>query len=199
MKKIRFVLLLLSLSFATLVHAQQQNEGIVCQFDGSAAPTADIQVANAAPIALNRVSDILNTVGLKKNFSVLAASVDNAGAIIKGSSRYILYNPYFMAKVDNASQTDWSSYSILAHEIGHHLNGHTIQAGGSSYNAELEADEFSGFVLRKLGATLGEAQSAIAMLATNEGSDTHPGRAPRLNAIAAGWNKADQQMRGLAI
>ena len=34
---------------------------------------------------------------------------------------------------------------------------HTLERGGSRPEIELEADEFSGFVLRKMGATLPQA------------------------------------------
>ena len=37
--------------------------------------------------------------------------------------------------------------TLLAHEVGHHLNGHTIHRGGSTPELELEADEFAGFIL----------------------------------------------------
>jgi len=39
---------------------------------------------------------------------------------------------------------------------------------------ELEADEFAGFVLHKLGATLKESQEVMLYISTNEASKTHP-------------------------
>ena len=85
--------------------------------------------------------------------------------------------------------------SILSHEVGHHINGHTL---GTSVSAaenqlqELEADEFSGFVMQKLGATLEQATETIADIA-NEGDDTyssHPKRERRIIAITKGYNNA---------
>ena len=80
--------------------------------------------------------------------------------------------------------------ALLAHEIGHHLNGHTIRKGGSSPELELEADEFAGFTLHKLGATLKESQKVMHFIAKTKESATHPGRNSRLLAIEKGWTKA---------
>ncbi len=101
----------------------------------------------------------------------------------------MLYNPSFISSIDKTTGTDWASISILAHEIGHHLNGHTLE-GGSRPDNELEADEFSGFVLRKLGASLSESQLAMKIVADARASSTHPGKYDRLTAIAEGWNNA---------
>ena len=61
--------------------------------------------------------------------------------------RYIIYNSNFMKIANEISNNSWSSISILAHEIGHHLQGHTLNNNGSRPAIELEADKFSGFVL----------------------------------------------------
>ena len=78
----------------------------------------------------------------------------------------------------------------MAHEIGHHLEAHTIRPGGSNPPDELEADEFSGWVLRRLGAALQDAQ-AVFKTSSSTGSSTHPPRDARLAAVAAGWDRAN--------
>ena len=80
--------------------------------------------------------------------------------------------------------------ALLAHEVGHHLNGHTIRKGGSTPGLELEADEFAGFILQKLGATLQQSQHVMHYIAKAKESRTHPGKNSRLQAIEKGWNKA---------
>ena len=158
----------------------------------AAAPVAAV----AAPQAGSRdvIGEIMTVVGLKPRFEVLAsAEVDNAAAVILYGKRYILYNPRFLEAVNNAAQTNWAGVSILAHEIGHHLNGHTLSSRGSNLPDELEADEFSGFVLRKMGASLADAQAAMDLLAEEEASQTHPGRSARLASIGAGWKLANAQ------
>lgn len=144
----------------------------------------------------NIAQQIIDIVGLKPNFEVREANIPNAAAVTYGGKRYVLYNPNFIRQLEKSTGTQWAGISVLAHEIGHHLNGHTIAATGSQPNLELEADEFSGFVLRKMGASLTEAQAAMKTLASVNASKTHPGKYDRLTAIADGWNKADAQLAG---
>ncbi|SDX63324.1 M48 family metalloprotease [Hymenobacter psychrophilus] len=139
--------------------------------------------------------EITDVVGLKPRFQLRATTeVQNAAAVLYGGQRYLLYNPQFVAAVNRAGRTDWAGISILAHEMGHHLNGHTLRAGGSNPTDELEADEFSGFVLRKMGASLAQAQAGMAVVSDEQASRTHPGRQTRLTAIGQGWQRASQQI-----
>lgn len=144
----------------------------------------------------NIAQQIIDIVGLKPNFDVREANVPNAAAVVYSGKRYVLYNPTFIRNLERTTGTKWAGISVLAHEIGHHLNGHTITSSGSQPTLELESDEFSGFVLRKMGASLAEAQAAMKTLATVNASKTHPGQYDRLTAIADGWDKADAQMEG---
>ena len=151
--------------------------------------------AQTAPAPTGVIREITDAVGLKARFELRATrEVDNAAAVVYNGQRYLLYNPDFLSAVNRAGHTDWAGISILAHEMGHHLNGHTLRAGGSQPADELEADEFSGFVLRKLGASLAQAQAAMATVPDAEGSPTHPGRTPRLAAIGQGWQRANAQL-----
>ena len=163
-----------------------------CVFDGSDISdriygfTSDRE----AHEALDR---IMRFAGLESSFVLKAANVPNAVAAIEGTQRLILYNQQFMMRVRDTTQTDWSAISILAHEVGHHLQGHTLQRGGSRPKIELEADKYSGFILQKMDASLNEAQAAIQLITTEEGSETHPGRKARLVAITNGWVQARDQ------
>ena len=151
----------------------------------------DVPASQAAGI----IREITDAVGLQPRFELRATDrVANAAAVVYDGRRYLLYNPRFLADINQAGHTDWAGISILAHEMGHHLNGHTLRGGGSQPQDELEADEFSGFVLRRLGASLAQAQAALAAVAPEEGSASHPGRAPRLAAISQGWGRANAQI-----
>ena len=144
--------------------------------------------------AIQIVQTIMRKVGLPMNLDVRAApDVPNAEALVETIDgkqvRLILYNPTW---IDNLTQTlvsDWPSTSIMAHEIGHHLAGH-LDPAYANHPAELEADRFSGHILNRLGATLEQAQLAIAMVSTEAASQSHPGRAERVREIAQGWNDA---------
>jgi len=139
---------------------------------------------------------IIDVVGLSPNFEIREANVPNAAAVTYNGKRYVLYNPNFINQLERSTGTRWAGISVLAHEIGHHLNGHTITASGSQPALELQADEFSGFVLRKMGASLADAQAAMKTIASSTASATHPARYDRLTSIADGWNKADAQITG---
>ena len=147
--------------------------------------------------AEKEVDNILNNIGLYRNFIIKECpGISNAIAATVQSSlgtfeRYIIYDPEFFKKVKNATGTNWSAVSILAHEIGHHLNGHNLVAGINSHEAELQADEFSGFVLAKMGASLSETVMAINTFSSNEYSSTHPKKDDRIKAITKGWNRSN--------
>jgi hypothetical protein len=137
------------------------------------------------------VSDIMSTTGLQADFEVKKAKkVLNIEASISHRKRYILYNPEFIAWINRSTHDNWGTVALLAHEIAHHLNGHTLGKSGSRPEIELEADEFAGFVLYKLGATLEQSQKVMYYIATTTASDTHPDRPSRMEAIRKGWDKA---------
>ena len=144
------------------------------------------------------IAGIMDVVGLEANFKIKTANVPNVEAAIRHRQRYILYNPEFIRDVNYATQDKWPAIFILAHEIGHHLNGHTTLGVNSRPEIEMEADKFAGFILCKMGATLEQAQLAMHFIASTEASKTHPARMDRLAAIAKGWNKAQAQNIGIA-
>ena len=141
------------------------------------------------------INEIMEYTGLPMNFKLEAFDVENAAAAIECKSaddcnRYIFFNQKFMDAVITKCGTEWGYKSIMAHEIGHHLAGHTLDNKGSRPDTELDADKFSGYVLYKMGATLDEAQAAMDILGSETGSDTHPGKRARLTAISNGWYAA---------
>ncbi len=139
------------------------------------------------------VKRIMKYTGLPPNFTTVAANVPNAAAAIQGEIRYLLYNQEFMLRMKDLTHNDWPALSIMAHEIGHHLSGHTLTADGSRPPTELEADKFSGFVLYKMGASRQEARVVMKNVASDRGSATHPPKSARLAAITNGWIEARDQ------
>ncbi len=144
------------------------------------------------------VQNIMSVLGLRANFELRAANVPNAAAVILKGRRFILYNPKFMNDINAATGSRWAAISIFAHEIGHHLNGHTLDKVGSRPKTELEADEFSGFVLARMGASLQDAQAVMGIIASIKGSHSHPAKKDRLAYIAAGWNNATGSREAVA-
>lgn len=136
------------------------------------------------------LKEIVDVTGLQMDFELKEADVMNIQASISHHNREILYNPSYITWINKLTRDKWCTMALIAHEVGHHLNGHTIRKGGSSPAVELEADEFAGFILFKLGATLEDAQKVMNYIAGVNASDTHPGRADRKEAIKKGWEKA---------
>lgn len=140
------------------------------------------------------VHRIVSTTGLRPNFRLVEKpGINNAAAGIGDDRlRYIVYDPELMDRFEDDNGKHWGATSIFAHEIGHHLQGHTITGTGSAPPIELEADEFSGWAMQRLGATLEQAKRVMSEIASedcvNEGS--HPCKARRLAAIERGYNDA---------
>ena len=154
-----------------------------------------------ADIAVNKILDVT---GMSKRFVLQDCNdISNCVATSYKGIRYILYDRDFM-DVIATNTNSWSSTSILAHEIGHHVNGHTLELGeegtlSESRQMELEADEYSGFVMYKLGASLSQAQEAIRLISTNKDDSysTHPSKDKRLRAIEKGYSSAESELEEL--
>ena len=173
------------------------------------------EIANDyTPAAKASVELILKEVDIRPNFILRACSeTDNAFAATRENQRFIMYNIEFMSKIYNNSDA-WGYIFVLAHEIGHHLKNHTVdpvledfgvgcQKCEFARNLELEADEFAGFVLAKLGATLEQAQEGIYVLHKtylpgtdlnyDDSKDSHPNTLRRLNAVKIGYLKGEEE------
>ncbi len=158
---------------------------------------------SAAEDALER---ILGTIGASKRFVLQSCSnTNNAVATSYRGIRYILYDPDFMNTLNYGN--NWGNLFILAHEVGHHINGHSLDlvlyaadavesvSLAQSRQQELEADEFAGFVLARLGGSLSEANKLIQSISLNKDDtySTHPSRNKRLKAVKIGFQKAKNQ------
>lgn len=145
------------------------------------------------------VGEIVDAVSIAKNFVVKSSDCKNALAAVENGKRFILYNTSFLEKFKEDAQTKWAAYCVLAHEIGHHLNGHDFKSDNPRLRKkmELEADIFAGGVLQKLGASLDEAKAGIEMLQDKGESNTHPPARAREEAIANGWKKSEENARKL--
>jgi hypothetical protein len=145
---------------------------------------------------------ILNVIGASKRFVLQPCdNINNAVALSYKGIRYIMYDPEFMQMLSYSN--NWSNMFVLAHEVGHHINGHSVDAALSMADIvskvplskkriqELEADEFAGFVLGRLGATLSDATSAVSKMSDGDDSySTHPNRSKRIAAITKGFNES---------
>jgi hypothetical protein len=155
-------------------------------------------ILRSIPQPKDILEEIVSVMGLQTNFELKEADVLNIQASISHRKRMILYNPAYIKWINTLTKDRWCVTALIAHEVGHHLNGHTIRKGGSSPDVELEADEFAGFVLFRLGATLEDAQKVMNYIAGMDASETHPGRMDRKHAIQTGWVKAGGELSAMA-
>lgn len=141
--------------------------------------------------AKEAVHRIVQHSGLSADFVVLEdRSVPTAIAYIKGHERIIAYNPAFIASIVDSAHTNWAAVSILAHEIAHHLLGHTLDPAAMHPGDELACDRYSGFILYGMGATLEESLAAMDVAGDPHGTERHPPKAARVEAIRQGWEDA---------
>ena len=147
--------LILLLLFIPLVSFGQIKEGVEICFEYKRAVSAftSDKEANEA------LDKILSVIGASKNFTLTPCdNIFNALAVTYKGERHILYDGEFMKKISELTN-DWSSTFILAHEVGHHINGHTRdfllatvlddQSLADRRKEELEADEFASFIVSK--------------------------------------------------
>lgn len=143
---------------------------------------------------------ITKQVGLERNFILIKADyISNCFATNIDGIRVIVYDNVFIQNLSKTNNSKWVYLSILAHEIGHHLQGHTILKPRSykeMRDFELEADKFSGFIMQRLGATLEQSVAAISNLAeipiSQINTSTHPIKANRIEIIKKGYYEAAQ-------
>ena len=119
---------------------------------------------------------------------------------------YILYDNNFLAEIkksalgftekkikSNANKYNWQYLTILAHELGHFQNNHfspIVRKTFSNNDLELQADEYAGYVINKLGGTLEQGKfifnsDFVPLNKTLE----HPARKDRIEAFVKGYNK----------
>ena len=171
-------------------HRARRAEG-ACGFFGLWRLPNTIETRDPSPRALLAVESIMQAVGLVPNFKVVEADFEKdhwAYAMTRWGTRYIVYDrKRFHWDKKNPR---WEDVTILAHEIGHHLNGHTLDHWRSYWKTELEADRFAGFAVSRLGGSLENALTPYRRMSA-EGTETHPPRAQRLEAVEAGWRHSE--------
>ena len=156
--------------------------------------------------AEDAVNKILSVIGASQKPVLQACSnINNAVAAVYKGQRYILYDRVFMNSLTAGSNQYWSNMFILAHEMGHHINGHSLdivlyasdiidpKSLEEKRKQELEADEFAGFVLAKLGASLSQTSKVLLNIPriSNENSSTHPSKNKRIASVRVGFKKGE--------
>ena len=192
-----------SLLFSAICFSLAAQEPITihhgCNFEGDENESEyyAFEPSSEADKIVKRILDAAGSLSYK-SFILKESNVKNALATTEGKDRYILYSTAFLEKFKGDAKTRWAAYTVLAHEIGHHLNNHDFSEKDPKKrkSMELEADKFAGAVCRTLGATLQEALAGMESMDLDGESNTHPAKSARTAAIANGWKKQDEILGG---
>lgn len=174
-------------------YAQQHHATFICHYYGNSNQVDEICQNMQRYISAGRAEKEVKKIASLMNLSrcpfqmVECDNTDNCFATLVEGVPTIIYDRDFLNRVEEVTNKDWAAISILAHEVGHLVYYHPTSPRTDQHQKELEADEFSGACLYKLGASLEEAQLAINHFQDETGNSTHPPRLERLQAIEKGW------------
>ena len=175
-----------------------------CGYNHASEPTLCDFVANKTYISnqmvLNKINTMVNSIALPQNFILVECdNINNAIALVKNGTRYIIIDDQWIRSIEG---NNWFITGILAHEIGHHLCGHTISNGYLSLEdkrkKELEADKFAGFIMKSMGATQDQSLIAINSIVPvdfDDSGSTHPTKSKRIDAIKKGYNNSSSELK----
>lgn len=152
----------------------------------------DIILFEAEPEVSKMVEAILRAGNISNlPFEVAYASVPNVAAVMDREKNYLLYNKsYFSAN----RQDQALLYFMLAHAIGHFQNRHDLNGEHLRSSEETGADEFAGFVMRKIGITTRD--ELYRVIRTTPFSYKKVDKEARIAAFNSGWNRADAHLKG---
>jgi len=143
------------------------------------------------------IAEILNVVKLKWNGRILECP-DFGGKLVtfvENGTPWIVYDSELFSEASEFNS--WAIKGMFAHELSHHLMYHTSY-DPTNYRLmrreELDADEWAGYILRKLGANKKESLLFLDLAehpsCEIEEFSTHPCRKQRDEAVLKGWTEA---------
>lgn len=133
------------------------------------------------------VARIMETLSFKADFDVfIAEREDNAFAAVANGRKILVVDVGFLSKINKVARTEWGAIQVIAHEIGHHISGFSADR----HRNELNADYWSGQVLKRLGSARDASMKAILAFGTDQDTVTHPNKRTRAATIARGWDDA---------
>lgn len=158
------------------------------------------------------ISELCKVANIKNDFYLLPCTkISNCKAYFKNSKKLIYYNPEFIGQLRNFGDlglgltvddintkfTEWEAVAAFAHEISHHLCGHFPVENSklSKYEMELQADEYAGYLLYRLNASLTQSQKLFYSkdFPVTQTVD-YPARFDRLAAVKKGFENSEKQL-----
>ncbi len=174
--------------------ASQQQFTVVTSFEAGVAPGTQIMAFRSESQAEEMMARVLAYTGLRPNFVFRRDDSVGAGVAMAtlvedragNTYRLIAYSQPEMTELRRRAGTDWALMMVLAHEVGHHVQGHIVRGTPRMRDYQEQADEYAGFILNNMGATLEEARAAMTVV----------GARSRISAVTDGWNRAEMLLGG---
>jgi hypothetical protein len=147
------------------------------------------------PDALKAVRKVLKRTGENVNFVVVPCNKVKTCVAVNGKDgvRYLVYNEKFMKSIEQGDGKSWTAIAQLAHEMAFHFSLDTtvVPSFAGRRQRNIEADEFTGFLLARSGASLEEALATLNNYnnpsCENEINSEYPCRQKREAAIKRGF------------
>lgn len=159
----------------------------ICGIGGNPIGKSIENVRPARPQAERAIQWISELIGIRPAFELREADFKRksiAMAATRGVHRYVIYDAKWFTFEENT--IPWYAIWVFAHEIGHHIHGHTHGYRPDRHRGELDADRFGGWVVSRLGGRLDQALAFMPIL-SERGGKSHPPRTERIEATKAGW------------
>jgi len=171
-------------------------------FNGTPArrDVAELRTMPADPASVEAVLSILRCAGVTPDFRILAARVAYAQSAVggrgRGDEQFIFFDPQYLQSSEEQAGP-WARTFVLAHEVGHHVNGDLSPDGPSRRFAtsdsagavlELRADRWAGRILYKLGASRNDISGLLSIIPASKNPTLDP--RSRVDAALLGWDTA---------
>jgi hypothetical protein len=136
------------------------------------------------------ILNITDVIHYEPTFEICAVDEFNAFAMPRGAPPKLAYGKPLFEPMMLSPRTNWEAIMLLSHEIGHFVL-HTEGFRARRKEMELEADEFSGYILAKIGIPE-ETLERLAKYGDYDiaSVDHHGTPAERRDAAVKGWKKA---------
>lgn len=137
------------------------------------------------------IQEIILSQGIKKEIQIYEAKIDNALATIINGEMIIVYDTVFLNMAEKLSNYKGGATLILAHEIGHLLNIHSLSPSeSSSWWDELDADYFVGSIVLSKKIPIDAVYAVYDMFPTKSTSKSHPEWQARIKTTINGYCNA---------
>jgi hypothetical protein len=148
------------------------------------------EISYVARFALFQVEEILRRKRKFFNYEIIwvASGIKDAkSTVFKG--RYIIminsnWAKIIIEKYSSSMPLTW----VLAHEVGHHVFDHKPHLlGDEKTKAELEADNFAGYILGQIHAYQWDSLRWLDSARNNPVSDDYPTYPDRISSVSSGY------------